>query len=69
MAEKIAQNNHFCCAESVLKAFYDYPPEEYVENIADFSNDYLADFLRCYLWKDVDFLSQYFDWKQFNAVQ
>ena len=69
MAEKIAQNNHFCCAESVLKAFYSYPPAEYVENIADFSNDYLADFLRCYLWEDVDFLSQYFDWKQFNAVQ
>lgn len=69
MAEKIAQNNHFCCAESVLKAFYSYPPTEYVENIADFSNDYLVDFLRCYLWEDVDFLSQYFDWKQFNAVQ
>ena len=69
MAEKIAQNNHFCCPEAVLNAFYSYPPEEYVENIADFSNDYLADFLRCYLWGDVDFLSQYFDWKQFDAVQ
>ena len=69
MAEKIAQNNHFNCAESVLKAFYTYPPAEYVENIADFSKDYLADFLRCYLWEEVDFLSQYFDWKQFNAVQ
>lgn len=69
MAEKIARNNHFICPDTVYGFLSSNPPEKYFESIADFPNDYLADFLCGRLWEDADFLSQYFDWKQFDAVQ
>ena len=48
-----------------LEVMYIMPPEEYVENIADFSNDYLVKLI-CYLWEDFAVLDKFIDWKRFD---
>ncbi|MBO7328140.1 MAG: hypothetical protein J6W00_05135 [Lentisphaeria bacterium] len=50
-------------------AFLDCPPPEEVEDIADFSNDYLVKFLRCFEWYVVQKMTVDLDWKRFDAVQ
>ena len=51
-----------------LEVMYLMPPEEYVENIADFSNDYLVKLI-CYLWEYFAVLDKFIDWKRFDSVQ
>ena len=55
--------------ETVARAFLSCPPEKEVEDIADFSNDYLVDFLRKFLWHDVEKMTVNLDWKRFDSVQ
>ena len=53
--------------ESVL--YMTLPPTEYVEDIADFSDDYLAEFLCSFLWQEIAHLADVIDWKRFDSVQ
>ena len=45
------------------------PPEKYVEDIADFSDDYLTKFLCSFSWYDIAHLADVINWKRFDAVQ
>ena len=53
--------------ESVL--YVTLPPTEYVEDIADFSDDYLAEFLCSFTWYEIAHLADVIDWKRFESVQ
>ena len=55
--------------ETVAYAFMDLVPEKEVEDIADFSNDFLVEFLRRFPWHDVEKMTANLDWKRFDAVQ
>ena len=55
--------------ETVANAFMDLVPEKEVEDIADFSNDYLVDFLRKFQWNDVEKMTANLDWERFDAIQ
>ena len=55
--------------ETVANAFMDLVPEKEVEDITDFSNDYLVEFLRKFLWNDVEKMTVNLDWKRFDSVQ
>jgi hypothetical protein len=54
--------------EAVIYAFLDLVPEKEVEDIAGFSNDYLVEFLRRFLWHDVEKMTVNLDWKRFDAI-
>ena len=68
MIEKFSQK-YDVPTETIARAFLSCPPEKEVEDIADFSNDYLAEFLCRFLWHDVEKMTVNLDWKRFNAVQ
>ena len=67
MIEKFSQK-YDVPAENIASAFLSCPPEKEVEDIADFSNDYLVEFLRRFLWHDVEKMTVNLDWKRFDAV-
>ena len=63
----VLSENHGIMREK-LEVMYMMPPEKYVENIADFSNDYLVELICC-LWEYFTVLDKFIDWKRFDSVQ
>ena len=55
--------------ENIARAFLSCPPEKEVEDITDFSNDFLVEFLRRFYWNDVKKMTVNLDWERFDAVQ
>ena len=68
MIEKFCQK-YDVPTETIARAFLSCPPEKEVEDITDFSNDYLVDFLRRFQWHDVEKMTVNLDWKRFDAIQ
>ena len=68
MIEKFSQK-YDVPTETIARAFLFCPPEKVVEDIVDFSNDYLVEFLRKFLWHDVEKMTVNLDWKRFDAIQ
>ena len=55
--------------ETIARAFLFCPPEKEVEDITDFPNDFLVEFLRRFPWNDVEKMTVNLDWKRFDAIQ
>jgi hypothetical protein len=55
--------------EVVANAFLHCHPPENVDDIVDFPNDYLVEFLRRFYWHDVEKISASLDWKRFDSIQ
>ena len=68
MIEKFSQK-YDVLPETIANASMDLAPEKEVEDIADFSTDYLAEFLRRFYWHDVEKMAGNLDWKRFDAIQ
>ena len=68
MIEKFSQK-YDVLPETIAYAFMDLVPEKEVEDIADFPNDFLVDFLRKFQWHDVEKMTVNLDWKRFDAIQ
>ena len=52
----------------LLEVMYLRQPPVYAENVADFPNDYLVEFLCSFLWQDLLPMEKDIDWKRFDAV-
>ncbi len=69
MIEKFSKK-YDLAPEVIANAFLHCPPpEKEVEDITDFSNDYLVEFLRRFHWHDVEKMTVNLDWKRFDAIQ
>ena len=68
MIEKFGQK-YDVLPETIAYAFMDLVPEKEVEDITDFSNDYLVEVLRRFLWNDVEKMTVNLDWERFDAIQ
>ena len=53
----------------LLEVMYLRQPPVYAENVADFPNDYLVEFLCSFLWQELLPMEKDIDWKRFDAVE